>query len=88
MTDTAEAPAPAEQIERRGPGRPRIPAVIERDDSVEKFIADQGGAATVAQIAEALGITKNFAYLSLWRLRKQDKVTYARDGASRTWSLA
>jgi DNA-binding IclR family transcriptional regulator len=83
MTDTATQEAPAE---RRGPGRPRIPAVIERDDGVLQYLKDHGGSAQVREIAEAQGIPKNLTYLSLWRLRKQGLVVYARDGANRTWS--
>lgn len=72
--------------ERRGPGRPRVPAVVERDESVFKHLKDHGPT-QVRDIVESLGHGRNAVYLSLWRLRKAERVTYQRNGAHRMWSV-
>jgi hypothetical protein len=67
--------------ERRGPGRPRVPEVVQRDEVVLKHVTSNG------PIQEALDIKKSSAYLSLWRLRREGKVVYNREGASRMWAV-
>lgn len=83
--DTAEA-AESQPHEKRGPGRPRIPEVIDRDNAVLTYLVNTGPA-QVRVIAETTNYDKNKVYLSLWRLRKQGKVEYARAGAKRMWSV-
>ncbi len=73
--------------ERRGPGRPRVPAVVSRDESVFQHL-ETHGPTQVRDIVEALGHGRNAVYLSLWRLRKAARVTYKREGAHRLWSVA
>jgi predicted transcriptional regulator len=72
--------------ERRGPGRPRVPEVVQRDEVVLKHVTSNGPI-QVRDIAEALDIKKSSAYLSLWRLRREGKVVYNREGASRMWAV-
>lgn len=71
--------------ERRGPGRPRVKSVVERDESVYRQLTEKGSL-QVRDIAEAVGVGRNATYLSLWRLRREGRVAYKRDGALRLWS--
>lgn len=80
MTDIQEQPT-----ELRGRGRPRVPEVVARDEAVYQALTPTP--ASVAQLAESTGNTKNATYLSLWRLRNQGRVALARDGSARTWSV-
>ena len=73
--------------ERRGPGRPRVPAVQERDEKVFQHL-EAHGPTQVRDIVEATGHGRNAVYLSLWRLRKAERVQYRREGAHRLWSVA
>lgn len=74
--------------ERRGPGRPRVPEVIERDEKVLSQVQAAGpDGVQVKVVAEALGSPKNAVYLSLWRLRRDGRVKYERNGAKRVWQV-
>lgn len=83
-SETPSEPAP--QGERKGPGRPRVPEVVQRDEAVFAYL-QTNGPSQVRDIAAATGNTKNASYLSLWRLRKAEKVQYSRTGARRLWSI-
>lgn len=64
-------------------GRPRSPEVVERDDAVYAVLVD--GPKTREQVAEAVGITPSAAYLSLWRLKRDDLVKRVA-GNGRQWA--
>lgn len=72
--------------QRKGPGRPRVPEVVERDEAIFTQLRD-GGPAQVRDLADATNYDRNKTYLSLWRLRKEGRVEYARHGAKRLWSV-
>lgn len=63
-------------------GRPRDEATIQRDESVVKALGE--GPATRDELATKLDIAGNLVYLSLWRLRKADKVIKLN---GKTWAL-
>lgn len=73
--------------ERRGPGRPRVPAVVQRDEEVFNHL-QSNGPTQVRDIVDKTAHGRNAVYLSLWRLRNAGRVTYRRDGASRLWQVA
>lgn len=64
-----------------GRGRPNDPAVQERDGKVLAFIGKSKEGATVAEIAEAVGIECNAAYLSVWRLRVAGSIVKTPSGS-------
>jgi predicted Rossmann fold nucleotide-binding protein DprA/Smf involved in DNA uptake len=66
-------------------GRPRSPEVVERDDAVYAVLT--AGPATREQVAEAVGITPSAAYLSLWRLKRDEKIKRV-EGNGRQWATA
>jgi predicted transcriptional regulator len=83
-TKTKKSAAPSasasEPKPKNGVGRPKDPEVQRRDERVLELIKKDG--ASVAQIAEKLGVSTGIAYLSVWRLRKagvvQKQVTGSR----------
>lgn len=79
MTETATEP--------RRRGRPRAPEITLRDDATLQVL--QGGPKTRNEVAEALNVKPSFAYLSLTRLRKNNRVNLQRgEGNVHTWSTA
>lgn len=79
-TSTEQPPAP------RRRGRPRSQETIERDARVLKAL-DQGPL-TKEQLVDELGLAPQLVYLSLWRLKRDQRVERASDGAARhTWNL-
>lgn len=74
MTSEAMDAAAADTNDTNEPrprGRPRPDDVIARDDAVLEQIT---GEMTTQEVADAAGVSKNFAYLSLYRLRRDGKV--------------
>lgn len=66
--------------ETRPRGRPRSPEAQARDDEALKVITKAKDAgATREDVADALSITPQLAYLSIWRLAKAGKVAKFRD---------
>lgn len=73
--------------EKRGRGRPRPTATIERDEQV--FLAlHNNGPTSRAQIAEWFSVNQNIIYLSLNRLRLAGKVEKVRRGKHHLWAVA
>jgi len=70
--------------QKRGPGRPRVQAVVNRDETVHRHLVENG-ARQVRDIVDATDLGRNAVYLSLWRLRRDERVTYRREGAQRLW---
>lgn len=64
----AASPAPIEPARR---GRPRPQDVIDRDEAVFTALAQP---ASRAELVERTGLTASAVYLSLWRLRLQERV--------------
>lgn len=80
--DAAPEPAPAPR--RRG--RPRSQLTIERDARV--LAALGAGPRTKEQLVEELGLAPQLVYLSLWRLKRDQRVERKSDGVSRhEWSV-
>ena len=76
----ADVPAPTEG-ESRGRGRPKDPFVQARDNRVLEAITASGETGlTTASLAEQLDITKNEAYISVWRLKHDGKVAKVLNG--------
>jgi hypothetical protein len=91
MTDQAtEAPAAegadtsaqAENTAARR-GRPRPESTIERDNKVFEALAEP---ATRKDLVEKTGLAKNEVYLSLYRLRRDNRIERSRDGSAHTWA--
>jgi predicted Rossmann fold nucleotide-binding protein DprA/Smf involved in DNA uptake len=90
VIDFSDAPgssatdAPTEPPRRRG--RPRSPETIERDEQV--LTALRAGPLTKAQLVEKLGLPPQRVYLSLWRLRREERVVRDSGGQTRhLWSV-
>ena len=77
--DVAEETETTEATEPRKRGRPRPDDVIARDEALLTVI---DGEMTTQEIAEAAGVTKNLAYLSLYRLRRDGKVARVQNEAT------
>lgn len=74
VTDTSTTP------QQRG--RPRDPKAIERDEKVLGLIAKAGDEGIgIGDLAEKADCTTQLAYLSVYRLRKEGKITSARNGS-------
>lgn len=84
MTDTEQQVEETTATPSRR-GRPRPESTIERDAQVLSALED--GPKTRAQLVEATGQSQTYVYLSLYRLRKDGKVTKARDGANHVWTV-
>jgi hypothetical protein len=80
----AESTESPETSGRRG--RPRSADTLERDqvvaDALVKF-----GVQTKEQLAEALSLKPTLVYLSLWRLRKEDRVRRVDADGQHAWEL-
>jgi DNA-binding MarR family transcriptional regulator len=78
MTQTTE--------DKRGRGRPRPLAAIERDAMLLALL--RKGPKTRNQICKETGLATSIVYLSLDRLRKRDKVKLCQGpAAERLWSV-
>lgn len=73
--------------EKRGRGRPRPTATIERDEQV--FLAlHNNGPTSRAQVADWFGVNVNIVYLSLNRLRNAGRIEKIRRGKHHLWAVA
>ena len=68
----------------RGRGRPRPAEVKERDERVLVGVIAQPGSNRQA-LEDALGLTQNEVYMSLFRLRKEGKIEKRREGGKHAW---
>lgn len=68
----------------KGRGRPRPTEVKERDDKILAEIAGHEGN-TRAALEEALGMTQNEVYMSLFRLRTEGKIEKRRIDGKHCW---
>lgn len=64
-----------------GRGRPKDPAVQDRDAKVMALVEKSAEGVTVEEVAAALKIERNAAYLSIWRLRKAGQVNKTQTGS-------
>lgn len=78
VQDTSVEQSPAN---RRG--RPRPPAVIERDEQVFNALTSP---MTRDQLAEASQVPKEKVYLSMFRLRDAGRIRRERQGGNHVWS--
>jgi hypothetical protein len=60
---------------------------VQRDEEIRGHL-EKNGPSQVRDIVERTSHGRNAVYLSLWRLRKEGRVKYERNGASRLWSVA
>lgn len=82
FSDDASAEAPTAPRRR---GRPRSQETIERDARVLASLGE--GPLTKEQLVEQLGLAPQLVYLSLWRLKRDNRVERTSDGVARhTWS--
>ena len=79
VMDFSDGPQASEPRRR---GRPRSPQTIERDTRVLTALRD-GGPQTKEQLVAKLSIKPQHVYLSLWRLRCENRVTHASTGTER-----
>lgn len=83
VMDFSDAPQASEvPSEPRRRGRPRSPQTIERDSRVLAALRD-GGPRTKEQLVAELGLQPQHVYLSLWRLRRENRVSRAATGVER-----
>jgi predicted Rossmann fold nucleotide-binding protein DprA/Smf involved in DNA uptake len=67
-------------------GRPRSQETIARDAQVLKALGE--GPKTKEQLVDELGLAPQLVYLSLWRLKRDQRVEKTSDGVARhTWSV-
>lgn len=71
-------------------GRPRPQATIDRDEVVLNHLANLpeefADGQTKEQISAALGLAPNVVYLSLWRLKRDNKIHKSGAGGAARWS--
>lgn len=70
--------------EKRGRGRPRPSATMERDEKVCEFLHFNGPTGR-GRLADHFGVNQNIIYLALGRLRKAGRVTKVRDHKLHLW---
>lgn len=80
VTEVATPEAPTDDGRK---GRPRPNETVERDQRVFDALAEQG--LTREAISNKLGITSNLVYLSLWRLRRDERVERVRHEGANVW---
>jgi predicted transcriptional regulator of viral defense system len=73
--------------EKRGRGRPRPTATIERDEQVFLSLHNNGPTSR-AQVAEWFGVNPNIIYLALNRLRNAGRIEKVRRGKHHLWAVA
>lgn len=75
----------ADEAKRRG--RPRPDDTIQRDQLVLTRMREAAKPLTREEVAAAAELTKNLAYLSLWRLRKDGRVARSHEGGKHVWTV-
>lgn len=67
----------------------RPPAVTNRDELVYNYLKDHGSSSRNT-IADALGLSRSLTYLSLYRLRDQERAKrcISQDGNDQLWTVA
>lgn len=83
--ENVESDTDADAAPRRGRGRPRPQEAIERDELVYAAVRDMNGPATRETLATATGLDGGLIYLSLYRLRKSNRVTRTHDNGQHVW---
>ena len=78
-----EAVATETTDETKSKGRPRSDETLARDEKAFEALAGDGK--TKEELAEAMGVTPNFAYLSLWRLNRDGKIQKVRKDGKFVW---
>lgn len=91
VTEPAEAPAEAVEStadESGSRGRPRPSETVQRDQQVYDTLVEPMSRETlVAKLTEAgTPVTPKAIYLSLWRLRRAERVARTREGGSHLWA--
>lgn len=69
----------------RGPGRPRDPAVMARDEHVYQLLAK--GTRSRSALATETGHTRDTIYLSLTRLRRAGRVRQCLKNGAIVWAI-
>lgn len=80
VTDVATTEAPPEDGRK---GRPRPTETVERDQKI--FDALESGGLSRAAIAARTGIEANLVYLSLWRMKRDNRVEPIRHEGAQLW---
>lgn len=70
--------------DKKGRGRPRPVATIERDEQVHAALKD--GMRGREDLAAEFGVNVNIIYMSLIRLRRAGRVHKVRDGKFHRWT--
>lgn len=83
VTEVAAPETPTEAPTDGRKGRPRPPETVERDQKV--FDALAGGGMSREAIANALEMDRNAVYLSLWRLKRDERVRPIRHEGAQLW---
>lgn len=82
MTEVAEETPAAKSA-----GRPRPTETVERDQRVFDHLVVGGAPKSTEAVATELGLERKIAYLSLYRLRREGRVTNARENGTHVWSI-
>lgn len=86
FSDGPNAPSAEVPSAPRRRGRPRSQETLVRDAQVLKALGE--GPRTKEQLVDELGIAPQLVYLSLWRLKRDQRVEKTSDGVARhTWSV-
>lgn len=72
--------------EKRGRGRPRPTATVERDDLILRALHVQGPLGRQT-LADMFGVNPNIVYLSLNRLRRLGQVKKVRQSKFHLWAV-
>lgn len=73
--------------EKRGRGRPRPQATIDRDSQILEILQRSGMPVGRKPLADMLGVNVNIVYLSLTRLRRDGLVKTVRQGKHHLWAV-
>lgn len=73
------------EVHTRGPGRPRDPAVVARDEAIYQMLVS--GPRSRSAIAAASGHSRGTVYLSLIRLRQTGRVRQCLHHGSIVWAV-
>jgi hypothetical protein len=77
--------AEATTATKTGSGRPRPQATIDQDAKALDAITASDAGLTKDELAVALDVEKNKAYLSLWRLKRDGKIYKTHSGGAARW---
>jgi Mn-dependent DtxR family transcriptional regulator len=72
--------------EKRGRGRPRPAATVERDELIFRTLHEQGPTGRQS-LADMFGVNPNIVYLSLNRLRRAGRVEKVRQSKLHLWTV-